>query len=167
MVIFLYFKSMSIMKKWGYLVSLLILPFLNNCATGQGAVKANNALLECLAVAGQDTLTTLNECEGLCLNLLYPRKRGKFDFIGKKVAFFRGNVGTVPITKQFYLDNIRSAVTNTGSFTEDWPNNQLFIFEEHEATKVGYDAALFISCKKDLSKKDVIKRLKKYDKVRY
>ncbi len=121
--------------------------------------------LRCLWENEIDTTSTLSECESKCLNIWFQRNRGSFDFSQKNVAFFYSSDGVIRVSKHFFFTNLVKSIHRDGR--DPLTTIYVFYFEEKESSLTGYDAVIFDSCKKDLSKKDVIKRLKKYDKVRY
>lgn len=64
-------------------------------------------ILDCLVKMGEDTMVTLNICESKYLNFNYQTIKSTFDFHGKRVAFFKGNAGTIKSTKKEYFDRIK------------------------------------------------------------
>jgi hypothetical protein len=114
-------------------------------------------ILDCLVEMGTDTLSTLNICESKFLNFCFQKEKDTFDFYGKKMAFFKGNTGTIKSTKKEYFD-VEKQLIYSGRFPS--PRGQLIIFNEDEAKKVGYDVVFIVYNKKYITKEDIIKRLK-------
>ena len=115
-------------------------------------------ILDCLSYVGQDTLPTLNDCESRFLNLLYQKAKGTFDFRGSKVAFLKGNIGTVKSTKKEFFDVQIKNIHKVG-FVLNSGTGQLIIFNEDEVKKTGYDAVVISLSKKYLTNKEAVKRL--------
>lgn len=113
---------------------------------------------------GKDTLPMLNECESKYLNFCFQSVKDSFDFSGKKIAFLYGNTGTILTTKKYFF---RYTFELFEIFGRKRYNCQLVIFNEEEARKIGYNAAIITSSKKNLTKKEVIKRLKKRRQSKY
>jgi hypothetical protein len=80
-------------------------------------------------------------------------------FQEKKIAFFKGNTGTIKRTKKEYFD-IHKRLINNGIYSSSG-SGQLIIFNENEITETGYDAVIISLSKKYVTKKEIIKRLKK------
>jgi hypothetical protein len=108
---------------------------------------------------GVDNFPTLNDCECKYLNFNYQKNKTTFDFCGKKIYFLRGNIGTIKSTKIEYFDRLKYFVYQKGFLPSD--SSQLIIFNEDEVKKTGYDAVIISRSKKKLTKKEVIKQLKK------
>jgi hypothetical protein len=115
-------------------------------------------ILDCLVEMGTDTISILNICESKFLNFCFQNEKGTFDFCGKKMAFFKGNVGTIKSTKKEYFDVEKQLIHND---IYPLPRGQLIIFNEDESKKTGYDVVFIVYNKRYLTKKEVIKRLKK------
>lgn len=115
-------------------------------------------ILDCLVEMGKDTILALNVCESKYLNFNYQKDKGTFDFCGKKVAFFKGNAGTIKSTKKEYFDRLKQFVHQDGLLPSS--SGQLIIFNEDEVKKTGYDAVIISLSKKYLTNKEVVKRLK-------
>lgn len=133
----------------------------NNSLMGQekSAEDIKKDILDCLEEMGKDTLPTLNVCESEYLNLSYQKDKGTFDFCGKKVAFFKGNTGTIKSTKKEYFDVEKLFIYQKESFYNTG-SGQLIIFNENEVNKTGYDAVIISLSKKYIKSKEVVKRLK-------
>ena len=117
---------------------------LHNCiADTVNYLKTPDDIVNCLAEVGTDDIPVLNECESKCLNYLFQKERGLFDFSEKKAAFFRGSGGRICTSKEWYL---------------------LVFFSEEEAKKIGYDVVIFLDSKRYIKKKDAIARLKTMNK---
>ncbi len=119
-------------------------------------------ILDCITEVGKDTVRTLNSCESKYLNYEFQKDKGTFDFCCKKVAFFKGNVGTIQRTKKDFFDDEKYILDVKGFLPLS--SDQLLIFNEDEAKQVGYNAVIISSSKKLLSKKEVINRLKRNNK---
>ena len=148
-------------------LALFVLVSINGYLMGQNesTSKTHDDLIHCIPQMGMDSLPILNDCESKYLNDLLFYQRGSFDFHEKKVAFFTGNIGGIPCSKENYFAVKKRAIRGNidctlGLHFCGW----LFIFEEEDAKIVGYDAVVFDGCKKALSKKEVIKRLNKRTK---
>jgi hypothetical protein len=113
-----------------------------------------------LEKAGINNEPILNECESKCLNYLFQKERGLFDFSGKKAAFFRGSGGRIRTTKEWFFNQKKMAVRFYGEISTESPAVQLVFFSEEEAKKIGYDVVIFLDCKRYIKKKDAIARLK-------
>ncbi|MDR1714483.1 MAG: hypothetical protein LBS20_01410 [Prevotella sp.] len=143
-----------------HLLLTLCLPvFFNISIMGQEKIVENipKDILDCLVEMGTDTLSTLNICESKFLNFCFQKEKDTFDFYGKKMAFFKGNTGTIKSTKKEYFD-VEKQLIYSGRFPS--PRGQLIIFNEDEAKKVGYDVVFIVYNKKYITKEDIIKRLK-------
>jgi hypothetical protein len=114
-------------------------------------------VLDCLVEMGKDTIPILNICESKYLNFCFQKEKDTFDFYGKKMAFFKGNIGTIKSTKKEYFD-VEKQLIYSGRFPS--PRGQLIIFNEDEAKKVGYDVVFIVYNKKYITKEEIIKRLK-------
>jgi hypothetical protein len=115
-------------------------------------------IVDCLEEMGNDTTSAINVCESKFLNLCFQKERGTFDFFGKKMAFFKGNIGTIKSNKQEYFAT-KKRLIDMGFYPS--PGGQLIIFNEDEAKETGYDVVFIVYNKRYLTKKDVIKQLKK------
>jgi hypothetical protein len=113
-------------------------------------------ILDCLTEVGKDTVSTLNVCESKYLNFCFQKEKGTFNFCGKKMAFFKGNIGTIKSTKKEYFA-VEKQLIQDGFYPS--PGGQLIIFNEDEAKKTGYDVVFIVYNKRYLTKKEVIKRL--------
>lgn len=124
--------------------------------------KTPEEIISCLSQTGNDTSRVLNECESKCLNYCLSTIRGPYDFTQKRVAFFRGNMGTIQMSKKWYFDLLKNIYKRYGNLDHaTLSSSRLFVFEEEDAKRVGYDAVIFVWCKKgQLSKNKVLKRLK-------
>jgi hypothetical protein len=133
----------------------------NSILSGQEKSDINipQDILDCLVGMGKDTISTLNVCESKFLNFCFQKEKGAFDFSGKKIAFFRGNAGTLNCTKEEYFAVIELWARQ--GFLPSW-HGQLIIFTKDDVKKTGYDAVIVSpSSKKYLTIKEVVKRLKK------
>ena len=141
-----------------FLILCMYLIF-NNCLIGQEKLKENISkdILDCLTEVGKDAVSTLNVCESKYLNCRFQKDKGSFDFCSKKVAFFKGNAGTIKSTKKDFFNKEKYFIEIKGFFPAG--SVQLIIFNDDEAKQVGYDAVIVSSSKRLLSAKDVIKRL--------
>ena len=122
-------------------------------------------ILSCLAEVGKDDTPVLNECESNCLNYLFQKERGLFDFSEKKAAFFRGSGGRIRTTKEWYFNQKKMAVRFYGEISTESPAVQLVFFSEEEAKKIGYDVVIFLDSKRYIKKKDAIARLKQSESI--
>lgn len=116
-------------------------------------------IIDCLTEIGKDNVSTLNECESKYLNHIFQKEKGVFDFCNKKVAFFKGNIGSVPSTKKEYFDDEKYYINLKGVLP--LYSDQLIIFNEDESSQIEYNAAIISNSKKLLSKKEVVRRLKR------
>jgi hypothetical protein len=114
-------------------------------------------ILDCLVEMGKDTIPTLNVCESKFLNFCFQKEKGTFDFCGKKMAFFKGNIGTIKSTKKEYFD-VEKELIHKGFYPS--PGGQLIILNEDEAKKTGYDVVFIVYNKRYITNKEVVKRLK-------
>jgi hypothetical protein len=114
-------------------------------------------ILDCLVEMGKDTIPALNVCESKFLNFCFQREKGTFDFCGKKMAFFKGNTGTIKSTKKEYFATEKRLI-NKGFYP--FPGGQIIIFNEDEVKQTGYDVAFIVYNKRYLTNKEVVKRLK-------
>lgn len=132
----------------------------SNCLIGQDKLKKNISkdILDCLTEVGKDAASTLNACESKYLNCRFQKDKNTF-FCSKKVAFFKGNAGTIKSTKKDFFDKEKSFIEIKGFFSTG--SAQLIIFNDDEVKQVGYDAVIVSSSKRLLTKEEVVKRLKK------
>jgi len=117
-------------------------------------------ILDCLVEMGKDTISTLNVCESKYLNFNFQTDKGTFDFCSKKIAFFKGNTGTIKSTKKEYFDGLKQFVHQKG-FLPSSSSGQLIVFDENEVKKTGYDAVIISSSKKYITNNEIVKRLNK------
>ncbi|MDR0763623.1 MAG: hypothetical protein LBF01_03915 [Bacteroidales bacterium] len=117
-------------------------------------------ILNCLIEMGKDTVSTLNVCESKYLNVLFQKDKDAFDFYEKKTAFFKGNTGTIKSTKKEFFDKEKYFIHQKG-FLPPSGSCQLITFNKDEEKQVGYDAVIISLSKKYITKKEIIKRLKK------
>ena len=131
----------------------------NNCLMGQEKLMENISkdILDCLTEVGKNAVSTLNVCESKYLNCRFQKDKGTFDFCSKKIAFLKGNAGTIKSTKKDFFDKEKSFIEIKGFLPMG--SDQLIIFNNEEVRQVGYDAVIVSSSKRLLSAKDVIKRL--------
>ena len=135
----------------------------------ESSQKASDMIEVCFSEMGKDTSCALNGCESRFLNMFYQKLRGRFDFTGKRVAFFTDNLGTTRISKVEYFNLIKARLSNAivvdsivDSSWQEYPDRtMLYVFEKDDAKQVGYDAVVFANSilKGVLSKKEVIRRL--------
>lgn len=118
-----------------------------------------NNILECIEEIGKDSIPTLNVCESFIMNYMYYYDKDTFDFGGKRVAFLKGNMGTLRSNKKEYFDRLKQYVQSKG-ILPTCPD-QLIILDKNEVKLLGYDAVIVSLSKKYLTSKDVIKRLRK------
>ncbi len=138
---------------------------LHNCiADTVNYLKTPDDIVNCLAEVGTDDIPVLNECESKCLNYLFQKERGLFDFSEKKAAFFRGSGGRIRTSKEWYFNQKKMAVRFYGEISTESPAVQLVFFSEEEAKKIGYDVVIFLDSKRYIKKKDAIARLKTMNK---
>ena len=88
------------MKRLFLVLSLMVALNYSTLGQEESQEKTPDEIVACLSETGNDTLSVLNECEGKCLNYAFQDRRGTFDFIGKRVAFFYGSLGTIRTTKE-------------------------------------------------------------------
>ena len=133
----------------------------NNFLMGQEKLMENISkdILDCLTEVGKDAVSTLNVCESKYLNCRFQKDKNTFDFYSKKVAFFKGNAGTIKSTKKDFFDKEKSFIEIKGFFPTG--SAQLIIFNDDEVRQVGYDAVIVVASKKYLTKKEILCRLKK------
>jgi hypothetical protein len=109
---------------------------------------------------GMDESLFLTELEGKYFNALSKIDEKEFNFCGKKVAFFKGNVGSIKINKKIYFINERERLKVTNYSCSDY-FGVLYIFDASQKEESGgYDAAIVYVSKKLNSTKEVVKRLK-------
>ena len=143
-------------------VSLSLMVALNYCALSQeeSQEKTPDEIVACLSETGNDTLSVLNECEGKCLNYAFQDIRGSFDFIGEKMAFFRGEGGTIRTTKKSTFGSLKDDFKSLCYIPRPFPGLQFVLFNEDEAKQIGYDAVIFVWCKKGpFSKIEALRRI--------
>lgn len=140
---------------------VLCLPIiLNITLMGQekSAEDIQKNIIKCFENMGKDTISILNFCESKYLNFNFQKEKGAFNFCKKRVAFFRGNAGTIKSTKKEYFDRLKQFISQNGFLPSS--SGQLIIFNEEEVKQTGYDAVVISFSKKYLTNKEVIKRLK-------
>jgi hypothetical protein len=115
-------------------------------------------ILDCLVEMGNDSTPTLNVCESIFLNFCFQKEKGTFDFCRKKMAFFKGNTGTIKSTKKEYFATEKRLIYQ-GFYPS--PRGQLIIFNKNEVRKLGIDVVFIVYNKRYLTKKEVVKRLKR------
>jgi len=147
-----------------YLISALCLSLIFNIflmGQEEPTEKSQKEILDCLVKTGNDTIRTVNICENKFLNFYFQKNKGTFDFSGKKIAFFKGNIGTIKSTKKDFFEKIKQFVHQKGFLPLS--SEQLIIFNKDEVKETGYDVVIISGSKKYLTRKSVIKRLKKTD----
>lgn len=117
------------------------------------------SIIQCLDKVGKDSSIVLNVCESTYLDYYFQRQRGSFLFENKCVFFLTGNYGAIKSNKKIYYAEAKQ-VLSTGVLPSIGMQ-QLVIFDGHERKSIGYDAAIISGSKKYLTKKDVIKHIKK------
>ena len=110
-------------------------------------------ILACLNNSGKNNDPTLTTDESQYLNFVFKDKRNGFDFVGKRIAFFSGNIGSVYMTKMTFFEKEKHSPS---AISSDFLN----VFTGEEAYITGYDAAI-IRCtsKKRLRNKEIIRNL--------
>lgn len=99
----------------------------------------------CLPDLGKDTLPMLNECESKYFNFCFQSVKDSFDFSEKKIAFLDGNTGTIMTTKKYFFRHTYEYFEMFGRIRYLC---QLVFFNEDEARKIDYNAAIISSSKK-------------------
>ena len=145
-----------------HLLLILFLPMIFNISLmGQDKSEQDRQkdILDCLVKMGEDTMVTLNICESKYLNFNYQTIKSTFDVHGKRVAFFKGNAGTIKSTKKEYFDRIKYFVNQKGYLP--LCTDQLVIFNEDQVAKTGYDAAIVYQSKRLVPINEVVRKLRK------
>ena len=145
-----------------HLLLILFLPMIFNISLmGQDKSEQDRQkdILDCLVKMGADPMVTLNICESKYLNFNYQTIKSTFDFHGKRVAFFKGNAGTIKSTKKEYFDRIKYFVNQKGYLP--LCTDQLVIFNEDQVAKTGYDAAIVYQSKRLVPINEVVRKLRK------
>ena len=124
-----------------------------------GQEKIPKDILDCVLELGKDTVSTMNACESKYLNFLFQKDKNIFDFCGKEIAFFTGNTGSIRSTKKDFFNEEKYFIRQNRFFP--CGSNQLIIFYEDEIKQTGYDAVIISSSKKLVTKKEIMKQLKK------
>lgn len=136
-------------------------------------VPVPNEILDCLPGMGGDTSSILNTCEAIYLDSLFLGKnsyinegfvRDSFAFEKKKVAFLNAKEDIVQITKKAFFYKEKYALNLTKRLPLGY---ELFIFTKEEAKQVGYDAVIISGNGNSISKKEVMKKLRKKRLVRH
>jgi hypothetical protein len=110
---------------------------------------------------GVDDDVFLTELEGKYFNAISGISEKEFNFYGKKVAFFTGNIGSIKSDKKKYFTGERAGL-KTIDYSCSIFFGFLYIFDAVQKEKSGgYDAAIVYGSKKKNSMKEVVKRLKK------
>lgn len=126
-------------------------------------------LINCLTEMGQDTSSVLNTCESKYLNHVFLGKNkyrnvvfidDSFDFNNKRILFFENDIRMTQIAKKEYFNKIKKGLTITRRFPSDI--DELFVFDKEQAKQIGYDAAVVLGNKRYISKKNIMKNLKKH-----
>ncbi|MBQ6962212.1 MAG: hypothetical protein IJP79_00690 [Paludibacteraceae bacterium] len=115
--------------------------------------------IEHIEELGKDSSNVLNNLEGTYLNCRFKRRRGNFDFTGKSIVFLNGDVGKAQTIKKVFFDRERNIIHTQGYSISG--AEQLIIFDNEEAKLAGCDAVIIELGTKPISRKNVIKRLKK------
>lgn len=115
---------------------------------------------ECLSQIGNDTDSKLNASESKYLNYRFKNEKGTFDFTNTKVFFLKGNMGTVLSNKKEFFDSEKNFIDLQGFLPLG--TCQLIVFDNNETIQTGYNAVIIELSKKYISKKESIKRFKKY-----
>ncbi|WP_368123114.1 hypothetical protein [Bacteroides thetaiotaomicron] len=110
---------------------------------------------------GMDDSSFLTELEGKYLNTVAGISEKDFNFSKSKVAFFRGNIGSIRSSKKEYFRVERECLkVCTDSILLYF--GTLYIFDAKQKVESGgYDAAIVDRSKKLLSTKEVVRQLKK------
>lgn len=125
-------------------------------------------ILDCLPEMGKDSSSILNACEGMYLDSLLLSRNpyidgvavcDSFAFENKRIAFFYGKEDIEQITKKTFFEKEKYALNLTRRFSLGC--NQLLIFTKEEARQVGYDAVIIHRNRRLVSKKEVVKKLRK------
>lgn len=116
---------------------------------------------DCIFFLGQDTSSTLNDCESKFLNYLFVNRRGNFDFTEKKIAFLMGSGGTIMTTKSYFFEGLIEDKDVNEFCKYALLTDQLVVFEEEDLKQTGFNAVITISCKRLMTRKKAIKQLKK------
>ena len=141
---------------------VLCLPLILNVSLiGQekSAEDIQKNIIKCFENMGKDTISIMDFCESKYLNFNFQKEKGEFNFCKKKVAFFRGNAGTIKSTKKEYFDRIKYFVNQKGYLP--LCTDQLVIFNEDQVAKTGYDAAIVYQSKRLVPINEVVRKLRK------
>lgn len=151
-----------------YAIVLNIFILFNALLLGQHTqASVPHDILALLNESGKDNSPVLNISEGTLFNRAFKEKKDTFDFIGKRVAFFKGNIGSVIITKVEYFNRtkyiaelVNSESPHSITLLECINADCLYILNEEDAKKTGYDAVIVDSMTKIvLQTKEVVKNL--------
>jgi hypothetical protein len=102
----------------------------------------------------------LTELEGKYCNSISGISEEKFNFCSKKIAFFKGNIGSIKINKEIYfsIERERLKMANDSSLHYF---GTLYIFDvDQKRESGGYDATIVYRSKKLNTIEEIIKRLK-------
>ncbi|MGJ8660778.1 MAG: hypothetical protein ACSHXL_01945 [Bacteroidota bacterium] len=117
-----------------------------------------NAQIDDIAKCGVDDNPILNDFEAAYFNHFLTDKRGEFDFTGKKIAFYRGNLSCK--TQYFQFGQTKDLDYHIWN-TENLATSLLILTEEEKAISGGYDAMLLSWAKFVPTPKTRMKRVKK------
>lgn len=110
---------------------------------------------------GMDDSLFLTELEGKYCNAIAGISEKDFNFSKSKVAFFKGNIGSIRIDKKIYFRESRESFTKEIADSTLLYFGTLYIFNAAQKRESGgYDATIVSGSKKLLSTKKVIKQLK-------
>lgn len=116
-------------------------------------------IIQCLDKVGLDSSAVLSTSESAFLNYFFEKQRGSFSFDDKTVFFLTGNNGAIKSTKNTFFRKIKLGL-NIGIMPSQ-AMQQLLIFDGFEKKLTDYDAVIITGSKKYLTKKGVIKHIKK------
>lgn len=111
---------------------------------------------------GMDDSLFLTELEGKYCNAIAGISEKEFNFGKSKVAFFKGNIGSIRIDKKTYFSMEREHFKRGVTDSTSRYFGTLYIFNAAQKAKSGgYDAAIVRLSKKRPSMKEVVRQLKK------
>ena len=109
---------------------------------------------------GKNDTPKLNAYEAAYFNQTLSMERGSFDFTGKRVAFFAGDLGAYQTHKKEFFEKSAKPALKAGKRI----SNDLIILNKEEMAKAGVDAILISWSKKKISvkvRKKLVKRAAK------
>jgi hypothetical protein len=107
---------------------------------------------------GLDSNPILNDYEAVYLNAYFKDAKKGFDFMGKRIAFVTGSLGSEIGTKSEYFKDVKTWASHNHKVADD-----LIVFTEDERLQSGgYDAivAYWTKVGSGLNHKKIIKKLK-------